>query len=217
MFGAVGGVGDLEVGDGSRVGQDTGSVTFVKDDVVLGKGSSIDAGGVVVDTAPDENLVLLGDGETVEVSGGDVGDLVLAFQAWNHSGLEDTSFAFTSLGRDTGLTVVVQSPAVDRSIFVDGKGVVGASSNVNKSLARANLLRNKTLVFGTAFNEATSQLVLFARSPGVYGAVSQEGENVVATSSELGDILNAGNESRSTLDFNLWREAPDTIAVLKKC
>lgn len=39
---------------------------------------------------------------------------------------------------------------------------------------------------------------------------------MVAASSQLGDILKAGNERWGSLDFDLGREAPDTIAILKK-
>lgn len=92
--------------------------------------------------------------------------------------------------------------------------MVGASSNIDESTLRANLLRDKALFFGAAFHETTGQLVLFTGSPGVNGAVSQEGEDVVAAGGDLGDVLQTRDEGRSLLDFDLGRETPDTIAVL---
>ena len=46
------------------------------------------------------------------------------------------------------------------------------------------------------------------------GAVGQEGEDVVTASSDLGNVLQTGDEGGSLLDLDLGRETPDTVAVL---
>ena len=100
---------------------------------------------------------------------------------------------------DAGLAVIVRSPAVDGTVFVDGEGVICTGADVDDALAQAKCCRDESAL-GKAGVDTAAQLALIAESPGEDAAFVIEGESMVASSDDLCDVLQAGDESGSILD-----------------
>ena len=146
-------------------------------------------------------------------AGGDLGDF-LACQGFDEGGFLDIRLVFTSEGGETGLAERVEAPGVDLVVLGDGKGMVGARVDGSDFvLGQAEFAWLEAVVV-LAFNNAATELVLLSGAPGEDVAFFVEGEDVVGTGSEGGDVLDVGNLDRGVLDEFVRIEAENAFIIL---
>lgn len=206
----------LNARHGRRLLQDTWVLALVEDDVIFWEGGDLDAGLETVDTAPDEAFAVLGDRDRVVRAAFDVRKF-LALETLDHGRSEHDSFIFARTLANARLAVVVQAPSPDLSFVVDGKRVIGSALDVGDFvLGQTKFTRYETIHTRT-LNDATTELVLLARTPSVNCTFFGKSEHVVSPADEVFDLLQARDEGWGSLDMSIDGEAENTFVALFRC
>lgn len=191
----------VHTGLDSGLEQDTGVASLVVNGDILVKLVKLEADLVTIDTAPSEELTVLGASQRVVLATVDVGNVVV-LKGGELDRSEDDGIVLACVGLDTNLAKVVQTPAVDTALVVDGEAVVGATGNLD------NLASGQTDALGSerrhlvALDDASSELVLLTATPGNNVTLDVESKDVVGTGCEGGDLLECGDEDGSRLNLD---------------
>ena len=204
----------LDTRNRRRHGEDLRVPTRVTDEIINRERVELDADLEAIDAAPGEALLILGDGDAVELAAVDADDLALVLEGGDDGGVENDGFVAAGAGGDAGLAVVVEAPRVDFAVLVDGEGVGVAGGDVGHGFGEAEFAGDEAVEFG-ALHDAAAELVLLARAPGEDGAVAAEGEDVVGACGEFGDFFEAGDEGWVALDLCGQGEAEDALVALR--
>lgn len=191
----------VHTGLDSGLEQDTGVASLVVDGDILVQLVKLEADLVTIDAAPGEELAVLSASQGVVLATINIGNVVV-LEGGELGGSEDDGIILAGVGLDTDLAKVVQTPAVDVTLVVDGKAVVRAAGNLD------NLASGQTDALGgkrrhlVALDDPSSELVLLAATPGNNVALDVEGEDVVGAGGEGGDLLECGDEDGSRLNLD---------------
>lgn len=111
-----------DAGDLGGLEEDAGFALGVDDDVLVGDGGVFNAGLAAVEAAPDEALAVLGGGEGVMGSSGEVGDGVIdEFEIVDNGRGDDDGVVLASVVVDAGRAEGVGAPGPDLFFAVDGE------------------------------------------------------------------------------------------------
>ena len=162
--------------DLSRPFEDARVAVRVADDEVVGvgKGGNVDAEGVGVDAAPCHAGAIVRHRDAVMVPSSDARHVSVAMQPVDGMRTQDVGKVFPVTFIDARLAVIVQSPAIDGTVFLDGKGVIRPNANVDDALAQAKSRRDESALW-EARVDAAAQLALIAESPGEHATIVIEG------------------------------------------
>jgi hypothetical protein len=202
----------VDARDLSGLDENAGTSASVLDDRVIGERVDLHAALVTIHTTPNQALAIGSASNRVVSATTELGDFPVG-EGFNRDGVSNGGLIVTSVVPDTSRTETVQTPGVDRAVGVHGEGVVGARAHVNNVLAQAELARLQAVEL-VALDDAATELVLLARTPGEDAAVVVQGEDMVGTASQLLNLLQGGDEDRSGLNAVLWIKAQDAVVAL---
>lgn len=192
--------------------KDARTSATVLDERVFGERVDLQAALVTINTTPDQALAIRSTGDRVVSSTAELGDVAVG-EGVNGDWVSNGGLIVTSVVPDTSRTETVQTPGVDRAVGVHGEGVVGARAHVDNVLAQAELARLQAVEL-VALDNAATELVLLARTPGEDAAAVVQGEDMIGTASQLLDLLEGGDENGGGLNAVLRIKAQDAVVAL---
>lgn len=214
MVGSGGNNDSVDTGNLSGFDQDARASPSILDDRIIGEGVDLQATLVTIHATPDQAFAVGGAGNGVVSATADLGDAPVG-ERLDGDGVGDGGFIVAGIVADAGCAETVQAPGVDRAVGVDGERVVVAGADVHNVLAQAELARLQAVQL-VALDDAAAELVLLTRTPREDAAPVVEGEDVVGTTGELLDLLEARDQDGSGLNLVLRIKPKDAIIALMK-
>ena len=190
-------------------------LAILVDDIVLIKSRDINAKRGGVAAAPNKDIALLSKRNRVVVAASQLLD-VECLESLDNCWLRDDAAGLADGILDAGLTIVVEAPGPDLTLFIDSEAVVcSAVDEGDRPTFKAELAWNETARAGT-LNDSATKLVLLTTAPGEDIVLIVSCHNVVGSACDINDLLELFDKERSVLDLDTLGKPENTLSDLNQ-